>query len=179
MAADKPEVIEIKSWWPGKSALVSRSFAAVLFSIQVFFAVLKHARSEDVLLSVTTPFTLPYTVTLAARLRKAASALIIYDLYPDTLVMAGFLRATSILTRWLRSANEIMFGWLDAIVIIGRDMAPKLLDYPKVSASRISLIPNWATMLRRISGAFARKSVPPSLRRPICGRHVGKCGLHA
>jgi glycosyltransferase involved in cell wall biosynthesis len=142
----KPEVSEIKSWWPGKSALVSRSFAAVLFSVQVFFAVLKHARSEDVLLSVTTPFTLPYTVTLAARLRGAASALIIYDFYPDTLVMAGFLDANSILTRWLRSANRTMFGWLDAMVVIGRDMASKILAYPNASAAKISLIPNWATM---------------------------------
>jgi len=144
--SDKPEVIEIKSWWPGKSALVSRTVAAILFSIQVFMAVLRHARSDDVLLSVTTPFTLPYTVTLAARLRRAASALIIYDLYPDSLVMAGFLRANSLLTRLLRFANRTMFRLLDAIVIIGRDMGPKLLAYPRVSASRISLIPNWATM---------------------------------
>ena len=156
LAPGTPEVIEIKSWWPGKSALVARSFAAVLFSVQVFFAVLKHARSEDVLLSVTTPFTLPYTVTLAARIRKAASALIIHDLYPDTLVMAGFLRATSFLTRWLRSANKTMLHWLDAIVIIGRDMAPKLLEYPTMNTSKIKLIPNWATMTvgyREISDA--------------------------
>jgi glycosyltransferase involved in cell wall biosynthesis len=146
LSEDKPEVIEIKSWWPGKSALVSRTFAAVLFSVQVFLAVLKHARSDDVLLSVTTPFTLPYTVTLAARLRKAASALIIYDFYPDSLVMAGFLRANSFLTRLLRFANRTMFRLLDAIVIIGRDMAPKLLAYPKVSTAKISLIPNWASM---------------------------------
>jgi len=142
----KPEVIEIKSWWPGKSALVSRTFAAVLFSAQVFFAVLKHTGSDDVLLSVTAPFTLPYTVTIAARLRRAASALIIYDFYPDSLVMAGFLRATSFLTRLFRIANKMMFRRLDAIVIIGRDMAPKLLAYPKVSASKITLIPNWVTM---------------------------------
>ncbi len=142
----EPEVIEIKSWWPEKSALVSRSFAAVLFSIQVFVAVMKHARREDVLLCVTTPFTLPYTVALAARLRKAASALIIYDLYPDTLIMAGFLGASSILTRWLRSANKVMFQWLDAIVIIGRDMGAKLLDYPKMTATKLKLIPNWATL---------------------------------
>lgn len=142
----KPEVIEIKSWWPGKSALVSRTFAAVLLSVQVFLAVLKHARHDDVLLSVTTPFTLPYTVTLAARLRKAASALIIYDFYPDSLVMAGFLRANSVLTRLLRFANRTMFRLLDAIVIIGRDMAPKLLAYPKVSMAKISLIPNWASV---------------------------------
>src|SRR5207237_275001 len=142
----KTEVIEIKSWWPGKSALVSRTFAAVLFSAQVFFAVLKHTRSGDVLLSVTTPFTLPYTVTIAARLRRAASALIIYDFYPDSLIMAGFLSAKSFLTRLLRMANRVMFRRLDAIVIIGRDMAPKLLAYPKVNMSMISLIPNWATM---------------------------------
>lgn len=142
----EPQVIEIRSWWPEKSALVSRSFAAVLFSIQVFFAVLKHAHSEDVLLCVTTPFTLPYTVALAARLRRAASALIIYDLYPDTLVMAGFLRASSTLTRWLRSANGAMFRGLDAIVIIGRDMRSKLLDYPRMTATKLNLIPNWATL---------------------------------
>jgi glycosyltransferase involved in cell wall biosynthesis len=162
--AGKPQVIEIKSWWPGKSALVSRSFAAVLFSIQVFFAVLKYARPEDALLSVTTPFTLPYTVTFAARLRKAASALIIYDLYPDTLVMAGFLRANSILTRWLRSANKTMFRWLDAMVIIGRDMAPKLLAYPNVSPSKISLIPNWATMPVRY-----RELSSENCYRKLCG----------
>ena len=66
----EPEVIEIKSWWPEKSALVSRAFAAAFFSIQVFVAVMKQARSDDVLLCVTTPFTLPYTVALAARLAK-------------------------------------------------------------------------------------------------------------
>jgi glycosyltransferase involved in cell wall biosynthesis len=162
--AGKPQVIEIKSWWPGKSALFSRSFAAVLFSVQVFFAVLKYARPEDALLSVTTPFTLPYTVTFGARLRKAASALIIYDLYPDTLVMAGFLRANSILTRLLRSANKTIFRRLDALVIIGRDMAPKLLAYPKVSPSKISLIPNWATMPVRY-----RDLSPENPYRRLCG----------
>ena len=164
LAPGQPEVIEIKSWWPEKSALVSRSLAAVLFSIQVFVAVMKHARSEDVLLCVTTPFTLPYTVALAARLRKAASVLIIYDLYPDTLVMAGFLSASSILTRWLRSANEVMFQWLDAIVIIGRDMSAKLLDYPKMSAAKLNLIPNWATMPVRY-----RELNPENPYRRRCG----------
>jgi glycosyltransferase involved in cell wall biosynthesis len=160
----EPEVIEINSWWPGKSRLVSRSFAAVLFSVQMFLAVMKHARSEDVLLCVTTPFTLPYTVALAARLRKAASALIIYDLYPDTLVMAGFLQANSILTRFLRAANKTMYQWLDAIVIIGRDMRPKLLNYPGMAASKISLIHNWVTLPIRY-----RELVPENVYRRQCG----------
>ncbi len=140
------EVIEIRNWWPGKSALASRTFAAALFAVQVFLAVMKHARSEDVLLCVTTPFTLPYAVALAARLRKAASALIIYDLYPDTLVMVGFLSPSSILTRLLRWVNNVMFHWLDSVVIIGRDMSSKLLEYPQMTEAKITLIPNWATL---------------------------------
>jgi glycosyltransferase involved in cell wall biosynthesis len=142
----EPEVIEIRSWWPEKSALVSRSVAAVLFAVQVFIAVMRNTRKEDVLLSVTTPFTTPYTVALAARLRKAASTLIIYDLYPDTLVMAGFLHPLSILTKFLRWLNTVMFSWLDSIVVIGRDMAAKLLEYRGMTAAKISLIPNWATL---------------------------------
>jgi glycosyltransferase involved in cell wall biosynthesis len=164
----KPDVIEIKSWWPGKSALVSRSIAAVFFSVQVFFAVLKHARREDVLLSVTTPFTLPYTVTLAARLRKAASALIIYDLYPDTLVMAGFLEANSFLTRKLHAANNMMLRWLDAIVVIGRDMELKLLKYPGVNKLKIELIPNWTTM----SIGYRQISAENPYRRSTGGKFV-------
>jgi glycosyltransferase involved in cell wall biosynthesis len=130
----------------------------------MFIAIMKHARSEDVLLCVTTPFTLPYTVALAARLRKAASALIIYDLYPDTLVMAGFLRASSVLTKFLRAANARMFGWLDAIVVIGRDMGSKLLDYPKMTAGKMRLIPNWATL-----PIHYRDLLPQNPYRQRCG----------
>lgn len=141
-----PAIIEIKSWWPGKSALISRSLAAILFAFQVFFAVLKHARREDAILCVTTPFTLPYAVTVAARLRKVPTALIIYDFYPDTLVMAGFLHPGSIVTKIMRWANTVMYEWLDAVVTIGRDMNVLLMAYPRMQASKIVFIPNWPTL---------------------------------
>src|SRR5262249_11568758 len=47
LPAGRPEITEIKSWWPGKGALVSRSFADMLFSLQALLAVLKDARRED------------------------------------------------------------------------------------------------------------------------------------
>jgi glycosyltransferase involved in cell wall biosynthesis len=142
----EPGVIEIRSWWPGKSALISRSIAAVLFAVQVFLAVMKHSGREDAILCVTTPFTMPYAVTLAARLRKASAALIIYDFYPDTLVMAGFLKPASLWTKILRWANGMMFEGLDAVVTIGRDMNSLLMAYPRMTADKITFIPNWATI---------------------------------
>ena len=160
----EPEVIEVKSWWPAKSALISRSFADTLFSIQASIAIVRHTSREDALIAVTTPFTLPYAASLAARLRKAASAVIIYDLYPDSLVMAGFLGPLSILTRFLRWANRRMFQWLDAIVVIGRDMNTKLFDYPRMTSAKINLIPNWATIPIRY-----REFEPENPFRRRCG----------
>ncbi|MDE5452997.1 glycosyltransferase [Bradyrhizobium sp. CSA112] len=142
----EPTVIELRSWWPRKSALVSRSLAALTFAVQVFLSVIKHSRRDDAVLCVTTPFTVPYAVTLAARLRRASVALIIYDFYPDSLVMAGFLRPTSMVTRMMRWANKLMFQGLNAIVTIGRDMNSILMAYPRMTEEKISLIPNWATL---------------------------------
>jgi glycosyltransferase involved in cell wall biosynthesis len=144
--AGEPAVVEIRSWWPGKSALVSRSLASILFAVQVFLAIMKRSRREDTILCVTTPFTLPYAVALAARLRGIPAALIVYDFYPDSLIMAGFLRPTSAVTNIFRWANAVMFGWLDAIVTIGRDMNSLLMVYPGMTADKITLIPNWATL---------------------------------
>jgi glycosyltransferase involved in cell wall biosynthesis len=142
----EPTVIEIRSWWPGKSALVSRSLAALLFAVQAFFSIMKHSRREDALLCVTTPFTLPYAVALAARLRRLSAALIIYDFYPDSLIMAGFLQPASILTKIMRWANTSMFKGLDAVITIGRDMNNLLMAYPHMTEKKITLIPNWSTL---------------------------------
>ena len=47
-------------------------------------------------LTVTAPFMLPYAVAAAARLKGARSALIMHDLFPDVLVMAGMLKPASL-----------------------------------------------------------------------------------
>ena len=57
-----------------------------------------------------------------------------------------------------------MFRWLDAIVIIGRDMASKLLEYPQMTADKINLIPNWATLPVRY-----REVDPENPYRRLCG----------
>ena len=144
--AGQPRVIEIKSWWPDKSALVSRAIAVVLFTVQAFFSVLKHARRGDAVIAITTTFTAPYAVTLAARLRGAAPALIIYDVYPDSLVLAGVIARTSLLARMLTWANGVMFKWLDAVVVIGRDMKALVAAYPSLAENKIVFIPNWSTL---------------------------------
>ena len=65
----------------------------MLFTMRVFVALLERLRAGDVVLTVTAPFMLPYAVAAAARLKRARSALIMHDLFPDVLVMAGLSEA--------------------------------------------------------------------------------------
>ena len=140
----RPAVVEIRNRIPQKAALVRRALAESLFSLRVFAALLAKLRRRDVVLTVTAPFMLPYAVAAAARLKRARSVLIMHDLFPDVLVMAGLLRPTSILARAMRGANALMFRALDAVVIIGRDTEALLMRYRGVTRDKICFIPNWA-----------------------------------
>jgi glycosyltransferase involved in cell wall biosynthesis len=117
-----------------------------LFSIKMFFATLKHVTKNDVVLCVTAPFTLPYAVTLAAKLRGASAALLVHDLYPEALIMAGLVQPQSLVARTIRFANGFLFGALDAIITIGRDTEALLLAYKGVESAKITFIPNWTVL---------------------------------
>ena len=165
--SNQPTVIEIKNWMPGKAALIKRATAEILFIVRVFLALLRRLRPGDVALTVTAPFMLPYAVAAASKLKRARSALILHDLYPDVLVMAGFLRPASILVKAIRGANALMFRGLDAIVIIGRDTEHLLLRYRGLVRDNIRFIPNWATLAPAV-----RPIRLDNPYRPLHGRFV-------
>lgn len=146
----QPGVIEIKNWMPGKAALIRRATAEIIFVVRVFLALLKTLQRGDVALTVTAPFMLPYAVVAAARLKRARSALIMHDLYPDVLVMAGLLKPSSVLTKAIGAVNALMFRGLNAVIIIGRDTEQLLLRYRGVTRDKIWFIPNWATLVPRL-----------------------------
>lgn len=142
----RPEVIEIPNWAPQKNALIRRALAISLFASRMFFSVLMRATRNDAVFCVTTPFTLPYAVVLAAKLRGAATVLLIYDLYPEALEAAALIKPRSLTARIIRFANTVLFRSLDAIVTIGRDVEPLLLAYKGVTQTKINFIPNWTLL---------------------------------
>jgi colanic acid biosynthesis glycosyl transferase WcaI len=167
-ASNQPAVVEIKNRIPAKSALIKRAAAEALFAMRIFMALLKRLLRGDVAVTVTAPFMLPYAVAAAARLKRARSALIMHDLYPDVLVMAGLLKPSSIAAKAIRAANVLMFRALDAVVIIGRDTGRLLLRYGGITPGKIRFIPNWATL--RPAVRPIRSDNP--YRRPHAARFV-------
>jgi colanic acid biosynthesis glycosyl transferase WcaI len=141
-----PQVIEIAHAAAPKDALVRRAIAISWLAIRMFVATLRRAGRQDAVFCVTTPFTLPYGVMLAASLRGAATVLLIYDLYPEALQAAGLAKPSSLASRLIRRANAMLFRRLDAIITIGRDVAPLLLAYGGVAREKIHFIPNWTLL---------------------------------
>ncbi|MGV7214094.1 glycosyltransferase family 4 protein [Bradyrhizobium sp. UFLA05-112] len=164
----KPRVVAVKNRMTGKAALVRRARAEILFALRTFLALTKVLRRGDVVLTVTAPFMLPYAVAAAARLKGARSALIMHDLFPDVLVMAGLLKPRSIVTRVIRAANALMFRALNAVITIGRDAEGPLLRYHGMTANKIRFIPNWATL----APALRPVSVDNPFRRAVPARFV-------
>ncbi|MCK1742712.1 glycosyltransferase family 4 protein [Bradyrhizobium sp. 139] len=143
----KPRVVAIKNRMTGKAALVRRAAAEILFVVRTFVALIRELRQGDVVLTVTAPFMLPYAVAAAAKLRRARSALILHDLFPDVLVMAGLLKPGSLVARMMRAANALMFRALNAVITIGRDAERRLLSYRGMTRNKIRFIPNWTTLV--------------------------------
>ena len=143
---DEPVVKRIKNSLPDKTALSKRALSELVFSVRTFIALLANLRRGDVALTVTAPFLLPYAVTAAASLKRARTILILHDLYPDVLVMAGLLKPASIVTKAIHAANALMFRTLNTVVTIGRDMERLLIRYQGLNREKIAFIPNWATL---------------------------------
>lgn len=165
----RPAVVEIKNWIPAKAALVRRAAAEAAFTMRAFLALLRKLQRGDVVLTVTAPFTLPYAVAAAARLKHAQSVLIMHDLFPEVLVMAGLLRATSILTKLIRGANSLMFRALNAVVTIGRDADAHLLRYKGMTREKIWFIPNWATLVPGVRPISTDNVYRPANARFVVG----------
>ena len=98
-------------------------------------------------LTVTAPFMLPYAVVAAAKLKRAKSVLIMHDLFPDVLVVAGILRPNSLIARAIRGANvsDVPGAELDRRHRAGyRDGCS--CRYGEWIRDKIRFIPNWATL---------------------------------
>jgi glycosyltransferase involved in cell wall biosynthesis len=167
-SAGKPPVVEVRNWMPGKGALVRRALAELIFTVRMFGALLAKLHRGDVAVTVPAPFMLPYAFAAAARLKGAKSVLIMHDLYPDVLVMAGLLTPQSLPARAMRGLNALMFRALDAVVIIGRDTEKLLLRYRGMTRDKIRFIPNWATLTPGV------RAIAPDnpYRRPLSARFV-------
>ena len=141
--------VEITRCWAttlDKDNLAFRAINMLTITLSVFLQALRSFRPGDAALVVTNPPLLPLVIALAARLKGARMMLLVHDVYPESLVASGLVRADSWLARAIERVNCWIYAQAHPVIAIGRDMAE--LIRAKMNARgcpvEIRIVPNWA-----------------------------------
>jgi len=113
---------------------------------------------------------------LATRIRRARSALLVHDLYPEVLEVTGVLPAGGLVARSVRRMARWLYRGVDQVVVLGRDMAGLVSGYVDASRPRVTVIPNWGDVNEITPGPGKERPSGPAasgrrLRRAVAGQH--------
>ena len=136
------EVFRVHGTTFDKNHRYLRLVNAATMTLAAGLEMLARLRRGDVVLVVTNPPTAPYVSRLASWIRGARCVLLVHDVYPDALVAAGMLRDGSIPVRLLAFISRRLLRSMDAICVLGRDMAA--LIGPRAPRVPVHVTPNWA-----------------------------------
>jgi glycosyltransferase involved in cell wall biosynthesis len=128
-----------------------------------FFQCLR-TNKDTVLFLVVPPFLEP-TAYFFKKLRKQRFVVLVYDIYPDSLINFGHLKSTGMIARLWRYMNRMTWENADIVFTIGSKMAEKvekMFDSSKTAAGKVIVIPNWASTdwikpLAKEKNEFAKK----------------------
>jgi glycosyltransferase involved in cell wall biosynthesis len=138
--------VEIHRAWSttfDKDVLAGKLANALTISVSLFLTALLRFRRGDVALVVTNPPFLPFLTRVACALRGARCLLLIHDVYPETLIAAGWTRPGSLLARALGGLTRRLYASVARIVVLGRDMKALVERKLHGSGHGIAVIPHW------------------------------------
>ena len=117
------------------------SFAKRLFTwswgfVQILWLVKTKYRKADLFIVSNPPF-----ASLVPFFCSNKFSLLVYDVYPDTLVAYKYIGVNSFVTRWWKKANRSLFAKAQKIFTISEGMKKVLAQY--IAANKIDIVPIW------------------------------------
>ncbi|MDL2264898.1 glycosyltransferase family 4 protein [Parabacteroides sp. OttesenSCG-928-G07] len=132
---DKKVIIKkIKSY--NRLSLISRSFSWLIAFFQVLFAIKTKYRDYHIFLVSNPPLT-----TFIPLFCQNDFSLLIYDIYPDSLVAHNHIKEKSHLHRYWSKTNKKVFTHAKQVFTISKDMQRVLSNY--ITTDKITVIYNW------------------------------------
>lgn len=128
---------------PSKASALSRIRSWVSYVARATRYVLA-APVNSVCVIATNPPAAPLIGYVAKRLRRHRIVLLYYDIYPEAMEHAGYLRPGHVISRLWRLLNWAAITTADRVVTIAPQMARTLAQYAANSSSNsITVIPTW------------------------------------
>ncbi len=131
---------------------------------------------QDVIISLTTPPYLAFAAILH-RLINPQVKIILWnmDCYPEAIERTGMLSPRSLLARFLRRLNRILFARLDHVVCLDEAMAKLLQQYkPRIYPLPFKIIPNWERL--ELFDTVSAKQEPKQSEHPFTILYLGNAG---
>ena len=129
---------------PGREKTQSRFLGYALFLTRAFFFVVFNVRSNDIVVTLTTP---PFAGFLGWVAKKLKGSKFIYwgmDLHPEAEVAVGWVSENSFMHKVLKAIHSKILVSADTIVVLGEFMKQRMLtEYPTVLAEKVEIIPTW------------------------------------
>lgn len=129
-----------------KNVFVLRLLNFATTSLSIFATALRRIRRNDIVLVVTNPPLLPFMAAIACRLRGARLVLLIHDVYPDVMVAAGLMGASSAPRRMWDALTRRLYAFAHRIIVLGRDMETRVCGKLERIADRVLVIGHWADL---------------------------------
>jgi glycosyltransferase involved in cell wall biosynthesis len=127
-----------------RHSVPKRMFTWLVFSAHYFFYLLFTKRPLQVLV-VTNPPLAPLISGLMMRWKKVPYFVLIYDLYPEAFVQAGFLNNAHVIYRSWQKVNRQVFKSANGIFTLSESMKNAVSFYVD-DPNKITVIHNWADL---------------------------------
>jgi len=127
-----------------KNNLALRLINVLTTCLSAGFIGLRKIRRDEVIVCVTNPPFLPLVAWLICAFRRCKYVILVHDVYPGILAAAGTVKRESHVYRIVQKVYNFLYKQAQGIIVIGQDMAERILaDCPGLT-NKFELIRNWA-----------------------------------
>tara|TARA_B100001989_G_C24537981_1_gene465623 strand:+ start:59 stop:1267 length:1209 start_codon:yes stop_codon:yes gene_type:complete len=115
----------------------------ITFGVSLFIRLLFIPKQSTILL-LTNPPIIPLLMLFLKPLKQFKFSILLFDLYPETLIAANMARPKNPLIGLYKLFNQQLYRSAKHVIVIGRCMKKKVQHYFKADQANLSYIPIWA-----------------------------------
>ena len=140
------DVVRCRTLGIPKNRVWQRAARVGVVAATLTATVAREVGPDDIVFVVVAPGVMAWAAVQAARRRGAKVVLLVYDIFPESLVPAGLARPGSPQLRALQALYHPVYSQVDAVVTLGRCMADQVRALGGVRTAPVTVALHWADL---------------------------------
>jgi glycosyltransferase involved in cell wall biosynthesis len=128
-------------FWPQR--IRGKAVAGAIFFVRTALHLLRHARSQGIVVLTTAPPFLPVLGYLLSRICQIRYVCLLYDLYPDIAIELDVIKKQHWLVKLWDRLNCLTWRHAEAIIVLSENMKERIVAKQPGINDKITIIPSW------------------------------------